>query len=316
MGFAFMGIGVLALLLIVLVLLIEIAFFGAGYALFFYGCKHRRNPDNDHKKWPTVMKAAGIIIMVYMIISIALYVVGLAHRISEVSSLQSLKDNSENISKILELADSNDREGLEAMFSEGYRGTTAFENALDEFLYNYPHGLSACELEKINSESYTCQLDGEKYYITIWRDAEGTDVGHFVIKNEEAHSDPLPRYDNTHIYCDIIPKPDTHRMIEGENMGYMFSPERTLTEQDFRDILTDETNITDIIEGFGEPNAIKRESDMRKILYYSIESEETERPRYACVGYITGGQVYCCYICSEYGRNHEDIWTIDFNSIE
>ena len=197
-----------------------------------------------------------------------------------------------------------------------------FDDSVEEFFTYYPQGLSECQLQQTSSDAYTCELDGETYYINIHiirndYSSENNGVTLFGIENDEAKEASAFGHSYMSIYCNIIPAPDTHRLIDGETMGYMFTPERELTQDDFTEFLSEGMTVSDITEHFGKPNSTKIVNDSRKAFYYSIDNDELGYPRYVCLECARGGKVFNCRVVGDHTRKDEYvIWRYDFNNMQ
>ncbi|MFR7722358.1 MAG: hypothetical protein ACLU2K_02695 [Clostridia bacterium] len=265
--------------------------------------------------------------MAFMLVAIVTNAVQIARKVNELVSpdhyeLPESTNSIDTVQQMLKLADENDRDQFRSMFSESYRNSDLFDDSVEEFFTYYPQGLSECQLQQTSSDAYTCELDGETYYINIRinqndHNSENNGVTLFGIENDEAKQASTFSHGYMSIYCNIIPEPDTHRLIDGETMGYMFTPERELTQDDFAEFLGEGMTVSDITEHFGKPNSTKIMNDSRKAFYYSIDNDELGYPRYACLECARGGKVFNCRVVGDHTRKDEYvIWRYDFNNMQ
>lgn len=323
----FVGFTYLIIFLVILYYVILLAILAGGFALFYYGLRSHRKPENEKKAWPIILKISGIAIMAFMLVAIVTNAVQIARKVNELVSpdhyeLPEQTSSIDTVQQMLKLADENDRDQFRSMFSESYRNSDLFDDSVEEFFTYYPQGLSACELQEMSSNAYTCELDGETYYINIRINqndysSENNGVTLFGIENDEAKEASAFGHSYMSIYCNIIPAPDTHRLIDGETMGYMFTPERELTQDDFTEFLSEGMTVSDITEHFGKPNSTKIVNDSRKAFYYSIDNDELGYPRYVCLECARGGKVFNCRVVGDHTRKDEYvIWRYDFNNMQ
>ena len=323
----FVGFTYLIIFLVILYYVILLAILAGGFALFYYGLRSHRKPENEKKVWPIILKISGIAIMAFMLVAIVTNAVQIARKVNDLASpdhyeLPEQTSSIDTVQQMLRLADENDRDQFRSMFSESYRNSDLFDDSVEEFFTYYPQGLSACELQEMSSNAYTCELDGETYYINIHINqndysSENNGVTLFGIENDEAKESSAFGHSYMSIYCNIIPAPDTHRLIDGETMGYMFTPERELTLDDFAEFLSEGMTVSDITEHFGKPNSTKIVNDSRKAFYYSIDNDELGYPRYVCLECARGGKVFNCRVVGDHTRKDEYvIWRYDFNNMQ
>ena len=282
----FVGFTYLIIFLVILYYVILLAILAGGFALFYWGLRSHRKPENEKKAWPIILKISGIAIMAFMLVAIVTNSVQIARKVNELVS------------------------------------SDLFDDSVEEFFTYYPQGLSECQLQQTSSDAYTCELDGETYYINIRinqndHNSENNGVTLFGIENDEAKQASTFSHGYMSIYCNIIPEPDTHRLIDGETRGYMFTPERELTQDDFAEFLGEGMTVSDITEHFGKPNSTKIMNDSRKAFYYSIDNDELGYPRYACLECARGGKVFNCRVVGDHTRKDEYvIWRYDFNNMQ
>ncbi|UKI17002.1 MAG: hypothetical protein L6V87_04005 [Ruminococcus sp.] len=110
--------------------------------------------------------------MAFMLVAIVTNAVQIARKVNELVSpnhyeLPESTNSIDTVQQMLKLADENDHDQFRSMFSESYRNSDLFDDSVEEFFTYYPQGLSECQLQQTSSDAYTCELDGETYYINI-----------------------------------------------------------------------------------------------------------------------------------------------------
>ncbi len=230
---------------------------------------------------------------------------------------------SDAIKCLLTSADRGDRDAFAKLFTPNIQRGAGFEAALDDFFESYPVGLSECELDggSVSGDSsfhygeavqngytyYTCFLGEEWYHIGLNFCYENTsspdDVGvtFFCIENLEANALDRDYEKDEYLACEIADEKEvTARLIDG--MGFIFTPtpERTITEEEFRKVYRESDNLFDILIKIGEANVIKNFRASTDFEYYYELVPEDGEPRYAHIcGGQSYGEIYYGNICSE-----------------
>lgn len=66
----FVGFTYLIIFLVILYYVILLAILAGGFALFYWGLRSHRKPENEKKAWPIILKISGITIMAFMLVAI------------------------------------------------------------------------------------------------------------------------------------------------------------------------------------------------------------------------------------------------------
>lgn len=65
----FVGFTYLIIFLVILYYVILLAILAGGFALFYWGLRSHRKPENEKKAWPIILKISGIAIMAFMLVA-------------------------------------------------------------------------------------------------------------------------------------------------------------------------------------------------------------------------------------------------------
>lgn len=294
----------------------------AGIILLIIGIVNKRKPKNVGKKHPTVCISVGSILLVLT----ALISVLIAPGIRKTFFYDSVPEHWQNamvgdtqaadeaIKALMETAGNGDREVLAKNFTAEVRNSPLFDKELDSFLGTYPAALSQCELEGgssgssgsynyghnvlTGSASYTCDLDGEKYFINISFCYENTDepdkvgVESFSVMNLGAKALYIQEFnekamlgnyeDNTSLICDIKSSDEVDaRLIGGLPFVWHPTSKKKLTEDEMRTLLSKTSSMDSLSREIGTPNVSMKYSNSTGYDYYYELVPENGEPRYA-----------------------------------
>lgn len=310
------------ILIFVLIPVIAVIFL-AGIILLIIGIVNKRNPKNAGRKFPTVCIAVGGTLLV---LSALIFVIGIVPGIRKAFFYDSVPEHWQNalvgdnqaaneaIKALMEAAGNGDREALAKNFTAEVRNSSSFKAELDSFLGTYPADLSECELDGgpsgssgsynyghnvlTGSASYTCDLEGERYFINISFRYENTDepekvgVERFSVMNlgaralyiqEVNEKAMLGDYeDNTSLICDIKNSDEVDaRLIGGYPFVWHPTSNKKLTEDEMRTLLSNTIDMRSLIEEIGSPNVSMKYSNSTGYDYYYELVPENGEPRYA-----------------------------------
>ena len=82
----FVGFTYLIIFLVILYYVILLAILAGGFALFYWGLRSHRKPENEKKAWPIILKISGIAIMAFMLVAIVTNAVQIARKVNELVS--------------------------------------------------------------------------------------------------------------------------------------------------------------------------------------------------------------------------------------
>ena len=124
----FVGFTYLIIFLVILYYVILLAILAGGFALFYWGLRSHRKPENEKKAWTITLKISGIAIMAFMLVAIVTNAVQIARKVNELVSpdhyeLPESTNSIDTVQQMLKLADENDRDQFRSMFSESYRNS-------------------------------------------------------------------------------------------------------------------------------------------------------------------------------------------------
>ena len=229
------------------------------------------------------------------------------------------RDNA--ISWLLSTADSGDRSTFAGLFAQVISSKENFNAQLDSFFESYPKGFSECELNRIGghggssydygdvehhwSDSYTCFLDGEWYYIYLsfcYQNTKAPDevgITFFSIENLEAFA--VDESYSEDVVCRIADESEvTARLIYGRGFVFEPTPERSITLEQMQGYLKNCDNIWELIELIGEPNVTKKYSNATGCDYYYELASADGSPLYAYIvaGYLSG-EIYYGHVCND-----------------
>ena len=307
-----------------------------GIFLLVIGIVKRRKPANKGKKGPVVCIASGsvllaipVIIGLVMAVSAALSVMqtffGTYEHYTDKWKYGWVSDNEarrEAINGLLSAAESGDREALAKNFTEEIREKEGFSKALDDFLAAYPKGLALCELnghggasggktgevtERNTSISYTCELDGKWYYMSLSvcheNSADKSKVGvtYFLVESLEANALDEDYPDDAHLIFNNIEGRVSAVLIE--DRGYLYTPyTRNITMEQMKEYLAQYNTLSDIVDEIGEPNVSKKYDNSTGYDYYYRLASENGEPRFVYICSSQGmGKIYSYHFCSDKG---------------
>ncbi len=328
----------LILVNIVIILIVLGALMFIGTIFLIIGIVSRRKPKNKGKNAPTVCIAIGAAMMFLPVSTAVVLTINTAvSAISEGAqriTYDSITDEWRNgyitdnkaakqaIKALLDSADEGDHETFKKLFTPNIYNSSSFQTALDEFFGNYPTGLSECELDggqvassgsfnyghnvQTGNTYYTCMLDGEWYYIGLRFCYENTDspedvgVTFFCIENLEANALDENYSEYTHLICNIKDESEvTARLIDGR--GYIFkpTPDRHITVDEMRELLSQYDDLDDIEDLIGSPNVYKKYPNHTGYNHYYELMPENGEPRYVELVTSLGGEIWNAYLCSD-----------------
>lgn len=333
MAFASMIFVFLAIVLIILGIL-----FIAGLIFLIVGIVNKRKPKNKGRKYPVVLIVIGALLLVLPVGTAAsIATAGVTSSISKNikrMGYENITDKWRNewttdngaaydaIHELLPAADSGDRERFAKVFTPNIQNSPKFEECLDSFFKSYPEGLSECDLDggsvsssgsydyghnvQTGSTYYTCVMDGEWYRIRMRFCYENTDspddVGVTFFSVENLGADALDTdYGDIPLVCSIKSEQEVSARLIND-MAFLFEPTpgRVITEEEFRQYLTECESLLELSRKIGDPNVtIKYDNCTGYENYYELAPENGE-PRYAylCTNSPTGRFLYG-YICSD-----------------
>ena len=230
--------------------------------------------------------------------------------------------------KVMKAAGEGDRDALGKCFAAELQNSPDFSKELDSFLEEFPAALSGCELDGSSTGSsgsydyghnvrtagakYECELNGEKYYISLDFCFENTDepdkvgVTYFSVRNlearalyiEEVNRDPESKRPT--IECVIKSSEEINaRLIDG--IPYIWHPTsgKKLSEDEMRQLLSKTDSMDDLIRSIGEPNvSFKSYNSTGYDFYYELSSEESEAQYAHITAGSPKGEIYHAYLCT------------------
>lgn len=325
-------------LIFVLLPLIVIIFF-AGIILLIIGIVNKRKPKNAGRKFPTACISVGALLLV---LPALIFAIGIVPRIgggyynnvperwrnSWVSDSQAAD---QAIKALMESAGKGDCEAFAKNFTAEIQNSPSFKAELDNFFEAYPAVLSECELDggvsgsggsynyghnvKEGSAHYTCDLDGEKYFINISFCYENTDepdkvgVESFSVMNLGAKALYIQEFnekamlgeyeDNTFLICDIKSSNVVDaRLIGGMPFVWHSTIDEKLTEDEMRAMLTKTSSMDSLSRKIGMPNVSIKYSNSTGYDYYYELVPENDEPRYAHISASRNGDIIDAYVCT------------------
>ncbi|MCH5200477.1 MAG: DUF5104 domain-containing protein [Oscillospiraceae bacterium] len=225
------------------------------------------------------------------------------------------------INWLLSTADSGDRSAFAGLFAQVIANKESFSAQVDSFFEAYPKGFSECELNRLGgtggssfeygdvehhwTDSYTCFLDGEWYYIHLsfcYQNTKAPDevgITFFSVENLEAFA--LDESYSEDVVCRIADESQvTARLINGRGFVFEPSPERSVTLEQMQDYLEKCDNMQELTQLIGEPNVTKKYSNATGCDYYYELASDDGSPLYAYIvaGYLSG-EIYFGHVCSD-----------------
>lgn len=325
------------ILIFVLIPLIAVIFL-AGIILLIIGIVNKRKPKNAGRKFPTVCISVGGTLLA---LPALIFVIGVVPGIRKTFFYDSVPEHWQNawvgdtqaadeaIKALMEAAGNGDREALAKNFTAEVRNSPSFEAELDSFFGTYPAALSECEPEGGSSGSsgsynyghniltgsahYTCDLDGEKFFINISFCYENTDepdkvgVESFSVMNlgaralyiqESNEKAMLGDYeDNTSLICDIKNSDEVDaRLIGGYPFVWHPTNNKKLTEDEMRTMLSKTSSMNSLTRKIGMPNVSMKYSNSTGYDYYYELVPENGEPRYAHISASRNGDIIDAYV--------------------
>ena len=312
------------LVLILIIIPFIVVFFLAGIILLIIGIVNKSKPKNAGRKFPTVCMSLGGTLLVLPALIVAIGIVprifgGFYSSVPEHWQNARVGDSQaadEAIKALMKAAGNGDREALAKNFTAEIQKSPSFDKELDSFFSTYPAALSECELEGGSSGSsgsynyghnvltgsahYTCDLDGEKYFINISFCYENTDepdkvgVKSFSVMNLGARALYIQEYneksmlgnyeDNTSLICDIKGSDVVDaRLIGGLPLVWHPTENKKLTEDEMRKLLSKTIDMRSLIQEIGTPNVSMKYSNSTGYDYYYELVPESGEPRYAYI---------------------------------
>ncbi len=233
------------------------------------------------------------------------------------------------ITELLSSSDKSDKEKFASCFTKELRDDPYFQDYVDAYFSSYPTGLSECELDggsngssgsynyghnvQTGYASYTCQMNGDHYFITLDFCYENTDepdkvgVTVFTVRNLESRAVYNKWHDETdndpYLLCSIVSSDQVNaRLIAGDAYEWTETDSRKLTVDEMKDLLDKVESINDdlFIETAGLPNA--EDIPGSEDYYYELEPENGE-PRYAYI--VTSRyRIIYGYLCTPYETDY------------
>ena len=225
------------------------------------------------------------------------------------------------INWLLSTADSGDRSAFAGLFAQVIANKESFSAQVDSFFEAYPKGFSECELNRLGgtgdssfeygdvehrwTDSYTCFLDGEWYYIHLsfcYQNTKAPDevgITFFSVENLEAFA--LDESYSEDVVCRIADESQvTARLINGRGFVFEPSPERSVTLEQMQGYLEKCDNMRELTQLIGEPNVTKKYSNATGCDYYYELASDDGSPLYAYIvaGYLSG-EIYFGHVCSD-----------------
>lgn len=333
------------LILIFIIIPLIAVIFLAGIILLIIGIVNKRKSKNAGRKFPTVCISVGGTLLV---LPALIFVIGIVPGIRKTFFYDSVPEHWQNawvgdnqaadeaIKALMEAAGNGDREALAKNFTAEIQKSLSFNKELDSFFNTYPAALSQCELDGGSSGSsgsynyghnvlsgsahYTCDLDGEKYFLNISFCYENTDepdkvgVESFSVMNLGARALYIQEFnekamlgnyeDNTSLICDIKSSDVVDaRLIGGLPFVWHPTSNKKLTEDEMRTLLSKTSSMDSLSQKIGTPNvSIKYSNSTGYDYYYELVPENGE-PRYAyiCASSMMGNIIDAYVYTSEDG---------------
>ena len=325
------------ILIFVLIPLIAVIFL-AGIILLIIGIVNKRKPQNIGRKFPTVCISVGGVLLVLPVLIAA---VGIVPNVKKLFFYDSVPEHWQNawvgnnqaadeaIKALMKAAGNGDREALAENFTAEIRNDHYFESELDSFLGTYPAALSQCELDGgssgssgsynyghnvlTGSASYTCDLDGERYFINISFCYENTDepdkvgIESFSVMNLGARALYIQEInerrmlgdyeDNTALICEIKGSDEVDaRLIGGYPFVWHPTSDKKLTEDEMRTLLSKTISMDLLTQEIGSPNVSMKYSNSTGYDYYYELVPENGEPRYAHISASRNGDIIDAYV--------------------
>ena len=325
--------------IIVPVIIIGIIGLIAGVILLTAGLICRKKPEHQGKRFPKIFIVAGSILVCIPVLTVGIAAVtGLLSTLRSDDSIPehwrntwTISENTaadEAIKALMKAAGEGDRDALAKCFAAELQNSPDFSKELDSFLEEFPAALSGCELDGSSTGSsgsydyghnvrtagakYECELNGEKYYISLDFCFENTDepdkvgVTYFSVRNlearalyiEEVNRDPESKRPT--IECDIKSSEEINaRLIDG--IPYIWHPTsgKKLSEDEMRQLLSKTDSMDDLIRSIGEPNvSFKSYNSTGYDFYYELSSEESEAQYAHITAGSPKGEIYHAYLCT------------------
>ena len=324
---------ILALILIPLICIILIS----GIILVIIGIVNKRKTKYAGKKFPTVCITVGASLLA---LPALIFAIGIVPRIgggyynnvperwrnSWVSDSQAAD---QAIKALMESAGKGDCEAFAKNFTAEIQNSPSFKAELDNFFEAYPAVLSECELDggvsgsggsynyghnvKEGSAHYTCDLEGEKYFISLSFCFENTDepekvgVEYFSVMNlgaralyiqESNEKAMLGEYeDDTSLICDIKSSDVVDaRLIGGLPFVWHPTTNEKLTEDEMRTLLSKTSSMDSLYQKIGMANASIKYSNSTGYDYYYELVPENGEPRYAYISASRNGDIIDAYV--------------------
>lgn len=319
--------------------------FLAGIILLIIGIVNKGKPKNAGRKFPAVLISVGVTLLV---LPALIFAFGIVPGIRKTFISDSVPEHWQNarvgdsqaadeaIKALMEAAGSGDRKALAKNFTAQVRNSPSFEKNLDSFFSTYPAALSGCELKGgssgssgsynyghnvlTGSASYTCDLEGERYFINISFCYENTDepdkvgVKSFSVMNLGARALYIQEFNkrsmqgdyenDTALICDIKGSDEVDaRLIGGYPFVWHSTDNKKLTADEMRTLLSKTMDMRSLIQKTGAPNvSIKYSNSTGYDYYYELVPENGE-PRYAyiCASSVMGNIIDAYVYTSEKG---------------
>ena len=330
MAFASMFIVFLVIVLAVLGFM-----FIVGLILLITGIVRKKNPKNIGKRSPTISIVLGAVLLVLPVGTGAI-AGGCAAREAILRNkdydivtdkwrnvLVTDKEAAQSVTEqLLDCAEKGDKETIKKLFSASVSGKDGFDKALDEFIENYPKGLSDGERKDLNVSGsshydkdgakkyskarFRISSGGEEYFISLdfcyYNKKNKDEIGleSFTVENLEAKALKKDREGDVILIDRESSDKVTARLIGGN--AYIFTPAegRLISESEMSGLLKKHLYLSDISSEIGQPNAqFKMENATGYDYFYELEPKDGE-PRFIHITTDTPmGKVLGNYLCSD-----------------
>lgn len=340
---------ILQLVLIFVLVPVMAVSFLAGIILLIAGIVNKTKPKNAGKKFPAVLISFGVTLLV---LPALIFAFGIAPGIRKAFSEKSIPERWQNtrvgdsqasdeaIKALMEAAGDGDRKALTRIFAAEVRNSSSFKAELDSFFGAYPAALSQCGLKGgssgssgsynyghnvlTGSGSYTCDLEGERYFINISFCYENTDepdkvgVRSFSVMNLGARALYIQEFnkkameedyeDDRALICDIKGSNEVNaRLIGGYPFVWHPTDNKKLTAEGMRTLLSETEDMSSLIQKTGEPNVSMKYSNSTGYDYYYELAPENGEPRYAFISASSPtGRIIDAYVYTSEKGLYED----------
>lgn len=326
MAFASMFI-VTFLFVIVIVAVVMII---VGIIFLAVGAAAKGKPKNIGKKYPNVFIAVGISILILpagLIIYIGIN--GMTGYVNEnivtydniVDKWKNTNPNDDTVRNdvmkaVLNSAENGDKEKLVKVFSDEIKNDPNLSSQIDEFIKNFPKGLSKAGFKYISGVNYgdhfpftyETLLNGEYYLIicnccTTNRDGSSKiGVSSFIIKNARAYVVNDDTSSDKHIACIINNDSSIGICRINGNFRIFNKIDRTITEEEVIKTFESMKNVKTIDEFkslYGEPNSSYEESYFY-CFAYELAPKNGE-PLYVIISQVEDGTISNAHIVDAEG---------------